>query len=182
MTPVRGAVSLLVMGPVAAVVATSAHAHGGGTHVGFVSTVSYIEPQVPGLIIRVIGGHERLSLRNLTHKTIVIFGTDGRPALRLQPGGAGEVADPRIGSTGPPPDEGEFVKNWRIDGEAAGEPFAIVGFLGYRSAAPDADADEAPARDTHEGTSPWTIAAAVGGAVLLAAALALPLRRRKGES
>jgi hypothetical protein len=118
--------------------------------VGFVSTVSYVEPQVPGLLIRVIGGHERLSMRNLTQKPIVIFGADGRPTLRLEPGDAGAVADARIGATGPPPDqgEGEFVKNWRIAGEAGGEPFAIVGFLGYRGAE-RAEQEEAAA--TNEG-------------------------------
>jgi hypothetical protein len=152
------------------------HAHPTGSHTGFVSTVSGIEPPQLGLLVQVLGGHERLSLRNLTRKTVVIFDEDGGEALRLAPGDSGSVADPRIGSTGPPPDEGEFVRNWRIPGEADGEPFEIAGFLGYR--APPG------ARDESDGGLPrWAIVlAAAGGAIVLAAALALPLVRREGES
>jgi len=153
-----------------------AHAHGGGAHTGFVSTVSGIEPPQLGLLVQVLGGHERLSLRNLTQKTVVVLDEDGVEALRLAPGESGSVADPRIGSTGPPPEEGEFVRNWRIPGEADGAPFEIVGFLGYRP--PPGAQDE-----SDSGLPVWAIVlAAAGGALVVAAALALPLRRREGES
>jgi hypothetical protein len=125
--------------------------------------------------VDVIGGHERLSLRNLSQTTVVIFAPDGRPALRLAPGDAGSIADPRIGSTGLPPEQGEFVRNWRIAGEADGEPFEIVGFLGYRPP-PGEEQEEA------SGLPAWAIGLAAGvGAAVIAAALALPLRRREGE-
>jgi hypothetical protein len=143
--------------------------------VGFVATVSTIEPPQLGLLVDVIGGHERLSVRNLTQQNVVIFGEDGRPSLELAPGESGSIADPRVGSTGPPPEEGEFVRNWRIAGEAAGEPFEIVGFLGYRPP-PGEEQEEA------SGLPAWAIGLAAGvGAAVIAAALALPLRRREGE-
>ena len=173
----RAALALAVAVTAVFVAAGSARAHGGGTHSGFVSTVSYLDPPQVGLLVSVLGGHERLSVRNLTQKTVVIIGADGRPALRLAPGESGSVADPRIGSTGPPPEEGEFVRDWRVPGEADGEPFEIVGFLGYR---PPPGPETGSAGDD---LPTWAIAlAAIGGAALVAAALALPLRRREGES
>jgi len=155
--------------------AAGARAHEGDSHAGFVATVSGIEPPVLGLLVTVVGGHERLSVRNWTRKTIVVYGEDGRDTLRLAPGDAGAIADPRIGSSGPPPAEGEFVKNWRIPGAADGERFEIVGFLGYR---PPADAEE-----EDSGLSAWAMALTVGGGILLTATLALLLlARREGES
>jgi hypothetical protein len=149
-----------------------ASAHGGGSHSGFVATVSYIEPPQLGLLVRVTGGHEALEVRNLTRKTVEILGAGGQPALRLAPGASGSVADPRIGSTGPPPSQGEFVKDWRIPGRAAGMPFEIVGFLGYR----------APAGEEGDGSSAPAWAIVLVGAVFVAALLALPLLAlRKGE-
>jgi hypothetical protein len=157
------------------VCAASAVAHEGGEHTGFVSTVSTIDPPQLGLLVRVVGGHESLSVRNLTKKRVVILGETGQPTLQLAPGRSGSVRDRRIGSTGPPPAEGEFVKNWRIPGRAGGAPFEIVGFLGYR-----APVDEGPADWT---VPAWAIALAiVVGGSLVTAALALPLIRRKGES
>lgn len=152
-----------------------AEAHDGGGHTGFVATVSGVEPHVPGLLVSVAGGHERLAVRNLTSKTVVIFGEAGRPSLRLAPRRSGSVSDRRIGSAGLPPEHGEFVKNWRIPGEASGKPFEIVGFLGYRSP-PGED------RDGGDGSPAWIVALATGvGTLMLVTALALPLRRRKGE-
>jgi hypothetical protein len=172
---VSGRSSLLAPVLAALLVTPIGTAHPTGSHTGFVSTVSGIEPPQLGLLVQVLGGHERLSVHNLTRKTVVIFDADGGEALRLAPGDSGSVADPRIGSTGPPPDEGEFVRNWRIPGEADGEPFEIAGFLGYRAPG---------ARDESDGGLPrWAIVlAAAGGAIVLAAALALPLLRREGES
>jgi hypothetical protein len=163
------AVSALLVGT------TDAAAHEGGEHTGFVSTVSTIEPPQIGLLVRVVGGHESLSVRNFTKKRVVILGEKGQPTLRLGPGRSGSVRDRRIGSTGPPPAQGEFVKNWRIPGKAGGAPFEIVGFLGYRAPADEGQGDWTfPA---------WAIALAIAvGGILITAALALPLRRRKGES
>jgi hypothetical protein len=146
--------------------------HGGGSHSGFVATVSYIEPPQVGLLVRVTGGHEALEVRNLTRKTVAILGENEQPRLRLAPGQSGSVADPRIGSTGPPPSQGEFVKDWRIPGTAGDERFEIVGFLGYR----------APAGEEGDDRWPPVWAVALVGGVLVAALLALPLLAlRKGE-
>jgi hypothetical protein len=156
--------------------AGGASAHEGTTHVGFVSTVSTIDPFVPGLLVRVIGGHERLSVTNLTRKTVVIFGARGRPIARIPPGENRVWAEPRVGATEEPPEEEGLVRNWRIPGTAGGQRFEIVGFLGYRpppGASRGADDSALPG---------WAIAlVAAGGALLVLAALALPLRRRKGE-
>jgi hypothetical protein len=151
--------------------AAGAYAHEGGSHFGFVSTVSTIDPFLPGLLVRVIGGHERLSVTNLTQKTVVIFDSSGRPVARIPPQENRVWADPRIGSSEPPPDREGLVRNWRIPGTADGEPFEIVGFLGYRPP-PGASSDNG-------GLPTWAIVLVVaGGALVLAAAVAIPLRRR----
>jgi hypothetical protein len=149
-----------------------ASAHSTGRHVGFVSTVSGVEPPTPGLLVNVVGAHERLSVRNWTQKTVVIFDERGRPAVELAPGEMQAWDDPRIGSSEPPPEQAGLVRNWRIRGTADGEPFAIVGFLGYRP----------PPGVGGPGLPTWAIVlAGMGGALVLAAVLALPLRRREGE-
>jgi hypothetical protein len=155
--------------------AAGASGHTNGSHTGFVSTVSGIQPQLPGLLVQVIGGHERLSVRNWTQKTVIVFGADGRAVATLAPGESRVWADTRIGASGPPPKREELVRRWRIPGEADGEPFEIGGFLGYRP----------PAGASSSGNAAlpvWAVAlASAGGALVLAAALALPLLRRKGE-
>lgn len=157
---------------VALAAAPPALAHGGGRHVGYVSTISGLRPPQPGLLVEVVGGHESLAIRNWTPETIVLYDAGGGVALRLAPGARGNLADPRIGSTDPPPDREQFVRDWRIEGEAGGERFAILGFLGYRP----------PADEGGGGVPRWAVAAAaVLGVLAVAAALALPLRRREGE-
>ena len=153
--------------------ATSARAHPTGPHTGFQSTVSYIEPQLPGLLVRVLGGHEQLTVENLTQKNVVILDERGRPVVRIPPGRTRIWSEPRIGSAEPPPERGGLVRNWRIPGTADGRPFAIVGFLGYRP----------PASESNDGDLPmWAIATGAGVSVLIAAtALALPFWRREGE-
>ena len=159
------------------VAAPSARTHPGGAHTGFVSTVSYIEPQLPGLFVQVLGGHEQLSAANLTRKKVVILNERDRPLVSIAPSKTGVWSEPRIGSAEAPPEREGLVRYWRIPGTADGEPFEIVGFLGYRP--PPGE----PAQADGSGLPGWTIAlAAAGGALLLVAALALPLRRRKGES
>jgi hypothetical protein len=151
--------------------ATSAQAHRTGTHTGFQSTVSYIEPQLPGLLVQVLGGHEQLSVANLTRKNVVILDERGRPVARIAPGRTRVWPEPRIGSTEPPPEREGLVRNWRIPGTADGRPFAIVGFLGYRP----------PASESDDGDVVWAVAIVAGVGVLIAAALALPFLRREGE-
>lgn len=169
-----------LLGPavlLALLVAGAAHAHTTGIHTGFVATVSGVDPPLPGLVVRVVGGHERLSVQNWTQATVVLYGEDGGVAARLGLGEGAAWAEPRIGWEGPPPDGETRLRDWRIEGEADGEPIAIEGFLGYRPAA-------AAGGDNAEGSGwpAWaTVAVVVGGGILAAVALALPLVRRKGE-
>lgn len=165
--------SLAALALAAGVSAPSAHGHETGAHTGFVSTVSGIEPPLPGLLVQVAGGHERLAVRNFTQQTVVVFDEQGQEAARLDPGESDAWPDPRIDGLGPPPDRDGLVRNWRIAGEADGERFEIVGFLGYR----------APPGELEGGGFPvWAaVLAAAAGALVVAAALALPLRRREGE-
>ena len=88
---------------VAFAAAEAAHAHTTGAHAGYQSTVSYIKPQQPGLLVRVLGGHVRLSVANLTRKDVVIFDARRRPFVRIAAGQTRMWRDPRIGSTDLPP-------------------------------------------------------------------------------
>lgn len=150
-----------------------AHAHGGGSHTGFAARVSVIEPFLPGLLVEVLGGHQRLSVTNLTDKNLVILDGGGQPFVRIAPGETEAWAEPRIGADQEPPEREGLVKNWRIEGTADGEPFAIVGFLGYRPPAGESSLPE------DSGLPVWAIVlAGAGGAFVLGAALALPMLRR----
>ncbi len=152
-------VALAVVLTVALAAPAAGQAHVTGAHTGFVATVSGIDPPLPGLLVQVLGGHERLSVRNWTQASVVIFDGRGGTAARLAPGESRTWADPRVRYSGPTPKEEGLVRNWQIRGEADGKAFTIAGFLGYR---PPAEA--------------------AGGGVLVVAALALPLWKRKGES
>jgi hypothetical protein len=175
MSRLRAHVTLMLASLLALAATDAAYAHGGGTHTGFQARVSYIEPQQPGLLVQVLGGHERLSVSNLTRKNVVIFDTNGGVQERIPAGRSRVWAEPRIGSQEPPPEREGLVRNWRIAGEADGERFAIVGFLGYRPPAATSMSDE-------NCTPTWGIVlAAVVGLLIAAAALALPFLRREGE-
>ena len=153
--------------------ATAARAHPTGPHTGFQSTVSYIEPQLPGLLVRVLGGHVQLSVENLTQKNVVILDERGQPVVRIPPGRTRIWNEPRIGSAEPPPEREGLIRNWRIPGTADGRPFAIVGFLGYRPPASGSNDDGVPM---------WAIVTGAAASVLIvAAALALPFWRRESE-
>jgi hypothetical protein len=164
-------------------------AHGTGHQEGFRSTVSGIEPAVPGLLVSVVGGDQLLSVRNWSGRRVVLLGADGRPFLRfsgnrverrtdgrwelVKQGSSYAFHDPRIHVVGPPPERSGLVRNWRVAGIANGRPFAIKGFLGYSG----------PAAPTDDGGLPaWAPVAAAGVGVLALAALALAHRRRRGES
>jgi hypothetical protein len=164
-------------------------AHGSGHEDGFLSTVSGIEPPVPGLLASVVGGDQLLSIRNWSGRSVVLLGADGRPYLRfadnrverhtgeewelVKRGSSYAFHDSRIHVVGPPPERSGVVRNWRVAGTANGRPFAIKGFLGYK--APDAPADDG-------GPPAWAPVAAAGVGVLAVVALALAHRRRRGES
>jgi hypothetical protein len=162
---------LLVAAAATFACASSAGAHEGGTHTGFAARVSTIDPFLPGLLITVIGGHERLSAANLTDKRIVILDEDGETLVRIAPGKTEVWTEPRIGADTEPPQEEGLVRNWRIAGRADGEPFEILGFLGYRPP---------PAAESNEGSGlpAFAIVLAAGGLLVLGAA-ALRFRRTR---
>jgi hypothetical protein len=172
MAPLRARSLLVLAALVAAVLgATSARAHTTGSHTGLLSTVSYVQPQLPGLLVRVIGGHVRLSVANLTRKDVVILDARGRPLVHVAPGQTRVWTEPRIGAAQSAPDREGLIRYWRIPGKADGRRFQIVGFLGYRP----------PPGTTGGGTGvpTWAIVlAATAGALLLAVAVAVPLRAR----
>jgi hypothetical protein len=161
--------ALLAAVSAALVCAGSAQAHEGGPHSGFASRVSVIEPFIPGLLVQVVGGHEGLSVANLTDKTIVILDERGKPLVRIGPGRTEVWTEPRVGATEEPPAEEGLVRNWRIRGTADGEPFQIRGFLGYRPPAGSTD-------DDGGGLIAYAIVLAVG-ALAVGALVALRLRR-----
>jgi hypothetical protein len=189
---VAGTAALLAL-----VCAGAAHAHGPGssTSVGFVASVSGIEPTVVGLRAQAAYG-DQILVSNLSPHPIVIFGPSGLPFLRFTkargverrtPGGWRQVArsqsyawhDPRVVGHGAPPpvapdadpSQSRFVKNWRIRGDAGGRDFQILGFLGWVP----------PAKQDDAGVS---TAALVGGALGLFAlsfAAVIFLGRRRAD-
>jgi hypothetical protein len=182
---------LLAAGLVAFAATPAAAGHGTPSQAGYVSTVSGVEPALPGLLVSILGGDDLLSVRNWSGKKVVLNGPDGKPFLRFEPdavyrrdrsgwrlvkrGTSYAWHDPRIHWTGPPPERSGLVAHWRIGGTANGEPLAVKGFIGYAAPAP-------PMSDGGAGLPSWAIVlAGVAGAFVLATALALPLVRRKGE-
>jgi hypothetical protein len=169
MTSMRAVVAVMVL---VLACAAGAQAHGEGPHTGFASRVSVIEPFLPGLLVQVVGGHEQLSIANLTDKNVVILDARSQPYVRI-PAGTTEVwIEPRVGAADEPPEREGLVRNWRIPGTVDGEPFEIRGFLGYR---PPTGASQ----DDDSGASGWTILLAIiAGAVLIGSAVAVLRLRR----
>lgn len=67
----------------ALVLCPAAAAHGGVQ--GYLSTLEQVNPQTPGLEVRILDGDDRLGLRNETGKDVVVPGYDGEPYLRFTP-------------------------------------------------------------------------------------------------
>jgi hypothetical protein len=74
----------LIAAALAALVACPAAAgHGDGAERDFRSAVTRVSPAVTGLTVTVVGGDDRLRLRNETRMEVVIKGYDGEPYLRF---------------------------------------------------------------------------------------------------
>lgn len=78
--------AITVVGSLSLVASASAHERQGVAK-GYISTVAAIRPNVLGLSAFIVGGDDRLLLRNLSRQTIVIRGYDGEPYLRFSPQG-----------------------------------------------------------------------------------------------
>jgi hypothetical protein len=168
MTSMRAVVAVMVL---VLACAAGAQAHGEGPHTGFASRVSVIEPFLPGLLVQVVGGHEQLSIANLTDENVVILDARGQPFVRIAAGTTEVWVEPRVGAADEPPEREGLVRNWRIPGTADGERFEIRGFLGYRPPAAASQEDS--------GASGWTILLAVAaGAVVVGSAVAVLRLRR----
>jgi hypothetical protein len=165
----------------------TAWAHEQAPEAGFRSTVSGIEPRIPGLRVDVLDSGT-LTVRNWSGKDVVVDGHDGEPLYRfdgravyrragrgwtmLERGTSYGWHDPRVHWGGPVPERSGRVGEFRIGGNAGDVPFTISGFIGYR----------APASSETEGRpSSWPAIAVAGGAFLLAALVLPRVRRREGE-
>jgi hypothetical protein len=156
-------------------IAPSAQAHRTGSHSGLISTVSYVDPLVPGLLVRVLDGHVRLSVANLTKQDVYILDGRGRRVQRVPAGRTRVWREARVGANEKTPEREGLIRYWRIPGTTGGKRFQIIGFLGYRA--------PAHATTSDDGVPTWVIALGVlGGAALLAGALAVPLVVRRGEA
>ena len=80
----------LAVSAAALALAAAAAAHGPAGGVGYVSSISGLEPPVVGVLTTVLGGDDRLQLVNYSGKTIVVFGYDGEPFLRFTRSGVYE--------------------------------------------------------------------------------------------
>ena len=57
----------------------------------FLSQVRGVTPAAPGLQVRMLGGDDRLEVRNPGHHTVVVLGYEGEPYARLLPDGSAQV-------------------------------------------------------------------------------------------
>lgn len=179
-----------VVGCIALLLAADASPHGTAPGAGFRSTVSGIQPNVPGLLVRVLDG-DKLSVRNWSGQDVVVEGSDGRALYRFA---GGEVSrrtqagwkvvrrgdshtwhDSRVHWSGPEPQRSGVVDRFEIPGTAGTTSFVISGFIGYRAPGVSVGSDS--------GIPTWGIVAlvAIGAALLLGLALT-PVLRREGEA
>ncbi len=68
------------------VVCSAAAAHGGGGALGFRSTVTRVEPTLPGVSVTVLDSDDRLRLRNDSGKSVIVLGYEGEPYLAFRSG------------------------------------------------------------------------------------------------
>lgn len=99
----------------------AAGAHGGGP-TEYESTVTAVRPKVPGLVVTVRDGDDRVRLENRSGLTVVIEGYDGEPYLRFSRDGVSSnerspalwLNDDRFGLVDVPPSaDPEAPPAWR---------------------------------------------------------------------
>ena len=76
----RALVTALVL---AAIVAPGAEAHFGTAKLGYRSTITGVDPKMPGLRFKILSGDDQVWLRNGSGKTVIIKGYSGEPYLRF---------------------------------------------------------------------------------------------------
>ena len=72
---------------VAAVLVPGAAAHFGTAKLGYHSTITAVEPRMPGLRFKILSGDDQVWLDNRSGKTVIIKGYAGEPYLRFAPAG-----------------------------------------------------------------------------------------------
>lgn len=159
------------------VLAPAASAHeplGSPVKLGYVSSVTNIDPLILGLEAKVLGGQDKLFVRNWSTKRVVLFERDGTRIV-LERGAARSWHDHRIGwfIADPPalvrdaPDRPHLLRRWEIPGRAGTRPFVIKGLLGY-APPPHASKDESHG---------WILPAALIGAAGVALGVGVGARR-----
>jgi len=88
MSSFRGA--LVASLGVLAIATPSALAHGGQS-INYISRITGVAPQAPGVTVDVLDRDDRLQVTNRGRSTVVVEGYDKEPYLRLRPGGTVEV-------------------------------------------------------------------------------------------
>jgi hypothetical protein len=79
--------SLLAAAVLAALLAPGAEAHFGTGKLGYRSTITGVDPRMPGLKFKILYGDDQVWLDNRSGKTVIIKGYSGEPYLRFSPGG-----------------------------------------------------------------------------------------------
>ena len=77
--------SLLVAVVLAALLAPGAEAHFGTGKLGYRSTITGVDPRMPGLRFKILYGDDQVWLDNRSGKTVIIKGYSGEPYLRFSP-------------------------------------------------------------------------------------------------
>jgi hypothetical protein len=80
----RAFVTALVL---AAILAPAADAHFGTAKLGYRSTITKVDPKMPGLRFKILSGDDQIWLDNGSGKTVIIKGYSGEPYLRFSPAG-----------------------------------------------------------------------------------------------
>src|SRR5215475_14338456 len=78
--------TVAVLAGAALAAAPAASGHGGTRSVGYVSTFSYLDPNVLGVSVNVFGSKNTISLTNYSGTTLVVKGRAGEPYLRFAGG------------------------------------------------------------------------------------------------
>ena len=72
---------------VAVTLAPGAEAHFGTGKLGYHSTITGVDPRMPGLRFSILYGDDQVELKNRSGKTVIIKGYSGEPYLRFAPSG-----------------------------------------------------------------------------------------------
>jgi hypothetical protein len=84
---VRRALAAGALGALAVAASAAGHDGPGPVMPGFKATIKGLSPGMRGVTVRVLGGEDRLWLRNTSGKELTVLGYEGEPYLRITPEG-----------------------------------------------------------------------------------------------